>query len=117
VRQQYGQRGPNGIAATLTVVAGQRLTGVRMSMIRSSAISGRLIDTSGDVIADAQVHVWKVSYRDGWRMMIPVASVASNDLGEYRLFGLAPGQYLLNRPTRAEPIPFDRHPMPDCRLR
>ncbi len=103
VRQQYGQRGPNGNAATLTVVAGQRLTEVRMSLIRSSAISGRLIDTAGEVIPDAQVHVWKVSYRDGWRMMIPVASMASNDLGEYRLFGLAPGQYLLT----AQPEPSD----------
>ena len=96
VRSQYGQRGPNTNAATILVTSGQSVLDVRMWMVQSSVISGRLLDVEGEPVADAQIHAWKISYRDGFRTMIPIDSQASNDLGEYRLFGLPPGQYYVS---------------------
>jgi protocatechuate 3,4-dioxygenase beta subunit len=93
VRSQYGQRGPNNTASTILVTSGQRILDVRMWMVQSGVISGRLTDVEGEPVSDAQVHAWKISYRNGFRALIPVDSQASNDLGEYRLFGLPPGQY------------------------
>ena len=108
VRSQYGQRGPNGIAASLTVAAGQAVANVQLSMVRSGAISGRLLDVEGEPVAEAQVHAWKVAFRDGWRIFEPIVSLASNDLGEFRLFGLPPGQYYIS--AQPEPPDYIRAP-------
>jgi len=108
VRSQYGQRGPNSNATTVAVGVGQRVQEIRVGMIPSGAISGRLLDRGGEPVPDAQIHAWKVSYRDGWRVLVPVDSQASNDLGEYRLFGLPPGQYYVS--AQPEPRDYIRSP-------
>ena len=108
VRSQYGQRGPNGDPSILVVSPGQRVTNAQLSMVRSGAISGRLVDTDGEPVAEAQVHAWKVTYRDGWRALVPIVSLASNDLGEFRLFGLPPGQYYIS--AQPEPPDYIRAP-------
>jgi hypothetical protein len=108
VRSQYGQRGPNSDATTLAVTSGQHAADVRVWMVQSGVISGRLLDNDGDPVPDAQVHAWKITYRDGWRVLLPVDSQASNDLGEYRLFGLPPGQYYVT--AQPEPRDYIRSP-------
>jgi protocatechuate 3,4-dioxygenase beta subunit len=108
VRSQYGQRGPNSNASTILVISGQRVMDIRMWMVQSGVISGRLTDVEGEPVPDAQVHAWKISYRDGFRTLIPVDSQASNDLGEYRLFGLPPGQYYVT--AQPESRSFIRSP-------
>lgn len=108
VRSQYGQRGPNSTASILTIAAGQRLGDLRVTIVKTGAISGRLVDTEGEPVSEAQVHAWKVTYADGWRVLTPVTSLASNDLGEFRLFGLPPGQYYVS--AQPEPPDYIRGP-------
>jgi protocatechuate 3,4-dioxygenase beta subunit len=108
VRSQFGQRGPNSSTATILVTSGQSVLDVRIWMVQSSVISGRLLDVDGEPVADAQVHAWKISYRDGFRTMVPIDSQASDDLGEYRLFGLPPGQYYVT--AQPESRSFIRSP-------
>jgi len=98
---QYGQRGPNGSPATLTIPAGQRVSGIRLAMIRASAISGHVFDQDGAPAVNAQLHAWKISYNTGMRLAIPVTSQMTNDRGEYRLFGMPPGVYYVS----AQPEP------------
>ena len=109
VRSQYGQRGPNGNAAILTVEPGKSFSGVRISMMPSAAISGRVSDREGAAVANAQMHAWRVSYKDGQRVLIPVVSQITNDLGEYRLFGLPAGQYYVS--AQPEPPSYLRSPV------
>jgi hypothetical protein len=108
VRAEYGQRGPNSTAAVLEVRAGQAVRDVRISMTPSAAISGRVYDNKGEPAMNAQVHAWRISYADGWRKMLPVTSVITNDLGEYRVFGLPPGQYYVS--AQPDPTSFVRSP-------
>ena len=96
----YGQRGPNASPGTLRI-AGQRVTGIRVAMMRASAISGRVYDQDGAPAVNAQLHAWKISYATGMRLAIPVTSQMTNDRGEYRLFGLPPGVYYVS----AQPEP------------
>ena len=107
LRTQYGQRGPNGVASMVTI-SGQQAVNVRLSMMRASAISGHVYDESGAPAVNAQLHAWKVSFKDGWRLAIPVASQMTNDLGEYRLFGLPPGEYYVS--AQVEPLLHIRSP-------
>jgi hypothetical protein len=105
---EYGQRGPHGTGSVLTIPAGQRVSGVRLSMMRASAISGRVYDQNGAPAVNAQLHAWKISYANGWRTAIPVVSQMTNDRGEYRLFGMAPGLYYVS--AQAEPPMHIRSP-------
>jgi hypothetical protein len=107
LRAQYGQYGPHSPASMITI-SGQGVVDVRLSMLRSASISGHVYDESGAPAINAQLHAWRISYKDGWRLPIPVASQMTNDLGEYRLFGLPPGEYYVS--AQVDPLIHIRSP-------
>jgi len=78
---------------TITLAAGQSIRDLRLSMTPAAAIYGRVYDNKGDPMGNIEVQALKASYSEGRRVLSPVQSVQTNDLGEYRLFWLAPGRY------------------------
>jgi len=87
---------------------GQKLSRVRLALTRGAVISGRLIDDRGEAVAGAAVQAMKTIYRSGLRERQVVQSVASNDLGEFRLFMLRPGEYHVSVQIgkRGQALPF-----------
>lgn len=79
----------------ITVVAGQSLANVRLSMTPAGAISGHIYDVNGEPLGNADVQALKALYPQGHRTLTFVQSAITNDLGEFRLFGLPPGRYYL----------------------
>jgi hypothetical protein len=65
-------------------------------MGRAGVISGRIFDEDGEPMANVMVNALKYSYREGHRELTLVTEAQSNDLGEFRLFGLAPGRYFVS---------------------
>jgi hypothetical protein len=59
-------------------------------------LSGRIFDEDGEPMANVMVAALKYSYRDGRQELTPVTEAQSSDLGEFRLFGLAPGRYYVS---------------------
>jgi Carboxypeptidase regulatory-like domain len=108
LRVEYGQRGPNSAGTVVEIRAGQTLRDIRLTMIPTAAISGRVFDNTGEPAVNAQLHAWRVSYAEGWRKLVPVTSQVTNDLGDYRLFGLPPGLYYVS--AQPEPRSFVRSP-------
>ena len=92
---EYGQKAPGVRGLPITVGAGASLRDIKIAMASPGAISGRIFDRSGDAVGHAQVQALRSFYRDGVRMLSIAQSVQTNDLGEYRLFWLAPGQYYI----------------------
>src|SRR6185295_7853144 len=82
----YGTPGPQ-------LLPGQKNSGIRLALTRGAVISGHLLDDRGDVVVGAVVQAMKTTYRNGLRERTLVQSAVSNDLGEYRLFMLRPGEY------------------------
>jgi hypothetical protein len=82
------------IPADFTVTAG-RTSGADVSMLRGASVSGRITDASGQPVANASVEAYSVIYRYGFPVMQPVVSKETNDQGDYRLFWLSPGEYLI----------------------
>jgi protocatechuate 3,4-dioxygenase beta subunit len=107
LRAQYGQYGPNSPASMITI-SGQGVVNVRLPLLKSASISGHVYDESGAPAVNAQLHAWRISYKDGWRLPVPVASQMTNDLGEYRLFGLPPGEYYVS--AQVDPLIHIRSP-------
>src|SRR5688572_18148668 len=76
-----------------TLNPGQSLSGTQIPLTPGAVIYGRLVDDRGDAVIGASVQALRTTYREGRRERIAVQSVRSNDLGEYRLYMLLPGEY------------------------
>ena len=91
-----GQRGVSGSGRDLKVEPGTTVDNLELSMTATGAISGRVFDDTGEPLANVTVEALKYSYADGERTLATVGSDTTNDLGEFRLFWLPPGQYHLS---------------------
>jgi hypothetical protein len=93
VPAEYGQRSPTEQGISFDVAAGQKMTGIQLTMTPTGSISGRVYGKNGEPAGNAQVMAMRQVYKDGRPTMTLVQIVASDDRGEYRLFWLTPGRY------------------------
>jgi protocatechuate 3,4-dioxygenase beta subunit len=96
VDQQYGERKPGDPGSILTLRPGQDLKDLLFRMLPSAVISGRILDEDGDPLPFVEVSALRQVYSDGKRKLASEAQFQTNDLGEYRLFGLPPGKYFVS---------------------
>jgi len=88
----YGADGQS----VISLERGQKLTGIVFRVTPEGAVAGRVLDEDGDPLAYTQVRLCRFQYERGRKQLAPVGSATTNDLGEYRLFGVAPGKYLVS---------------------
>jgi hypothetical protein len=96
VRMEYGARSPNRPGLPITLSPGQKLTNVALQLVAAGTITGRVFDRDGEPQANVNVEALKYSYQEGQRVLNVVQTARTNDLGEYRLFWLQPGQYFVS---------------------
>ncbi len=112
IAASFGARTAGGRGMTIAVAENAHLN-LPFRMIPSGVITGRVFDPSGRPVAGARVQAHVVRYTRGIRELEPLtfralrASLAvvpsasgTNDLGEYRLYGLPPGEYYLSATVR-----------------
>ncbi|MCC6587139.1 MAG: carboxypeptidase regulatory-like domain-containing protein [Bryobacterales bacterium] len=96
VRGEYGARKPQRTGIPIQLKSGDSLTNLEIKLVRHSVVSGRITDEDGDPIQSAQVQLMRAAYARGRRQLIPATGgVSTNDLGEYRMYGIPPGRYYL----------------------
>jgi hypothetical protein len=104
VSMGYGQRGAYGTPAPI-VLADQALLGnLDISLPRGGVVTGVVADERGEGLAGALVRAHRVRFVDGVRQLVDVraglqsllSGGITDDRGEYRLYGLAPGTYYLS---------------------
>jgi len=101
VTLQYGQSRPFEAGKPLQIADGQAVEKVDFSLPRGAIITGHVSDEFGDPIADIRVTPMRYQYVQGRRQLTPAGRVSTtNDIGEYRIFGLAPGQYFVSASTQ-----------------
>lgn len=89
-------QGDGKVRRELTLNAGQHSTGITVEMIPGVVISGRVFDASRNPVAGAEVVAVEHRYAQGRRdLRTAAASAQTDDRGDYRLFGLRPGEYLV----------------------
>jgi len=102
VSWSYGQTRPNSPGTTITLSDTQTADNVDIRLSRGAVITGRVIDEYGEPIPNASVVAMRRQYQQGQNRLIPSGERAqANDIGEYRIFGLAPGQYYLSSTVQA----------------
>src|SRR5580765_807724 len=97
----YGQTRPLEPGKLLEVRNAQLLDKVDFSLPRGAVITGRVVDEFGEPVADVQVAAMRTQYVQGRRQLMPAGrNGTTNDIGEFRLYGLPPGQYAVSATYR-----------------
>jgi hypothetical protein len=96
IPQQYGQRRYDREGIVLLLRAGTKLKEIDFRLIKTGVIAGRVIDDTGQPVIDAAVQAVSPYYVEGERRLIGgVEPTKTNDLGEYRIYGLGPNRYFV----------------------
>jgi Carboxypeptidase regulatory-like domain len=95
VDMQYGARGPARPGTILALGTGQRLKDLVFRVIPQAVITGRIVDENNEPVASVSVEVLRYSFVTGKKQLLSSGMGSTNDLGEYRIYGLAPGRYYL----------------------
>jgi protocatechuate 3,4-dioxygenase beta subunit len=103
VSVQFGQTRPYESGRPIELADKQVLENSDIAMPRGSVISGRIVDEFGEPIPDVAVTAMRQSWSGGRRRLVPAPGrmAQTNDLGQFRLYGLPPGEYYISATIRA----------------
>ncbi len=93
----YGQRRPFEAGKTIEVANGATVDKLDVALPRGGAVTGRVVDEFGEAVTGASVSAMRFRYVNGQRQLSSSAGVSdtTDDLGQYRLHGLPPGDYYI----------------------
>lgn len=93
VTSNYGARRPGRPPVPLELEPGHDIHDLILPIAPHAVIAGRVVDEEGEPVAGLQVQISTSSYQNGRKQLTRTTSATTNDLGEYRAYGLAPGKY------------------------
>ncbi|MGH9816348.1 MAG: MSCRAMM family protein [Candidatus Acidiferrales bacterium] len=99
-RQEFGQRAIGRRGVALTLAPGQRLTDLLFRMIPAGVVTGQVLDEAGEPVVGATVSVLRRVYREGEPVFQQRQADRSDDRGQYRIFNLPPGKYIVGAVAR-----------------
>jgi hypothetical protein len=92
---EFGQRDPRGRGLIFPVVEGQTKRDLKLAMAPTGVISGQVRDEEGLPMGHVSVLATQYVYEEGRRQLRIMRGVLSDERGNYRLFWLPPGQYIV----------------------
>jgi hypothetical protein len=96
VTMAAGQRRALRPGTPIDLAEGQAVTNIDLRLPRGGVITGRIRDEDGEPLARAAVRVMRYRYERGERRLMAVEGDQTDDRGEYRVFGLPPGEYVVS---------------------
>jgi hypothetical protein len=101
VTMQYGQTRPFEQGKSIDLADGQLMDKADISLPRGSVLAGRIVDEFGEAVAEAEVQAMRMQFQNGKRRLVPSGRIGTtNDLGQFRIYGLPPGEYYVSASLR-----------------
>lgn len=98
----YGQVRPFEAGKLLDIGGGQTVEKLDFQLPRGSVITGRVVDELGDPVPNAAIAILRFEFVQGQRRLAPIGrGAASDDTGQYRVFGLIPSRYFVSAALRS----------------
>jgi hypothetical protein len=92
----FDKRHARSEGRVLSLTAGQELKELQIRLQAAAVIRGRVTDEDGDPLPNADVAVLRETFASGRRRWEQSGGERTNDLGEYRVAGLAAGNYYVS---------------------
>jgi len=100
LRASYGAARPGRPGTSIVLAAAQRVTDLELTMARGGVITG-IVTEGGRPVPGVTARLLQFRYESGERVLAPAGAGSgspteiTDDRGEYRFFGLAPGEYVV----------------------
>lgn len=95
----------NAPALPLALAPGEVLRDIQIALLPTGVISGRVLDDKRQAVRAVRVEALRREYRSGVLAWVASTQGTTNDRGEYRLFNLQPGTYIVRAvPPTAGPV-------------
>ncbi len=116
IPRNYGQKGNysfrrDNTGTALTVAPGQALEDIDFHLIRGGVVEGRVVDQDNEPVERVTVMVKGYRSLAGEGRLLPFGRDETDDRGQFRIFGIPPGNYYLS----VSPRPFIRDPRREIR--
>ena len=96
VAMAYGQRFPFEPGKPIQLADGQILENINIVLPRASVVTGRVVDEFGEPVSGVRVTAMRHQFSGGQRRATYFGDGdTSDDIGQFRLYGLPPGDYYL----------------------
>lgn len=95
VEVAYGQRRPFERGRPLELGEGAVLEKIDFALPAGAVVTGRIVDEAGEAVAHASVSLARRRYIDGARRLVDESGSSTDDRGEFRIFGVPPGDYVI----------------------
>jgi hypothetical protein len=89
----YGAPRPGRPGASIVLKDNERLADLSIALPRGAVITGRVTDDNGAPVVGSRISAGTIVLRNGERTMAYGGNGFTDDRGEYRIFGLAAGDY------------------------
>src|SRR4029453_12481701 len=100
-----GRRRPLQAGTPLQLADGQEIKDIEFRLPRGSVIAGHVYDETGDPMPGVLVRVLRYQYQQGDKRLVPAGTAPTAHRGEYRVWGLMPGDYYVDAQSRLN-LPF-----------
>jgi hypothetical protein len=95
VEVAYGQRRPFERGRPLELAEGAVLQNVDFALPPGGVVTGRVVDETGEAFSHVSVSLVRRRHVDSERRFVAVGGGFTDDRGEFRIFGVAPGDYVI----------------------
>ncbi len=115
--EQAAENGKAGSQTRILLLSpGENTSGLAFRLVPPGVITGTVYDEDGEPVMSAQVRAMRVTGSGAHRPAGESGSEQTNDLGEYRIWGLQRGKYLVaatyRAPESGQPQPTDQVYLP-----
>src|SRR6187549_3646910 len=101
VTMQFGQNRPYEPGRPIELADAQAMDKADIALPRGSVLAGRIVDEFGESVAEAEVSAMRMQFTNGKRRLMPSGRTGiTNDLGQFRIYGLPPGEYYVSASLR-----------------
>lgn len=101
----YGARRPFAEGRALALGAGEQITDLTIGLPRLGVIAGTVTGADGEPLAQANIQALRRQFTRGKLSWDARGVAQTDDKGRFRLFGVAPGRYLVSASKQFETIP------------
>ncbi len=96
VTLEFGQKKPHRSGTPIQLADKQQIDGLVMRLARGGVITGSVVTDTGESAPGTPVAVMRYDMESGTKTLVSAGSDVADDRGVYRVYGLAPGEYIVS---------------------